>query len=52
MFVPSEATCYDCSLHVSHKGGFCHSSDVKHPCSQIEYNYHPENNCASKKKGK
>lgn len=40
--VRNNATCYECALHASHKGGFCRSRDVKHPCSQIEYNYIPK----------
>lgn len=39
--IPCGATCYDCALHCSHKGGICRSGDIKHPCSQIKYNYSP-----------
>lgn len=31
------ATCYNCTLHKSHRGGFCNGS--KQVCSQIYYNY-------------
>lgn len=37
--IPCNSTCYDCALHCSHKGGFCKSKDVKHPCSFIKDNY-------------
>jgi len=32
-----KATCKNCALHKSHKGGFCNG--LKFVCSQIYYNY-------------
>ena len=37
--IPNNATCRDCALHRSHKGGFCNGR--KQPCNQIEWNYSP-----------